>query len=114
MSKRPRRSFTPEQKAAAVIRHLQDAVAVSQICDELDIHPNQFYDWKKQALESLSGAFERRKTPREDARKKRELEQLQDKLSKKDEVIAELLTDHIAPKKLLAGVETALGGAGRA
>lgn len=96
MSRRPRRNFTPEQKSAAVIRHLQDGVPVSRICDELDIHPNQFYDWKKQALESLSGAFERKKTPRDDARKKRELEQLQDKLSKKDEVIAELLTDHIA------------------
>jgi transposase-like protein len=99
--KRPRRQFTPEQKSHAVIRHLQDGVPVSQICDELDIHPNQFYDWKKQALESLAGAFERKKTPREDARKKRELQQLQDKLSKKDEVIAELLTDHIALKKSL-------------
>ena len=100
-SRRPRRHFTPEQKATAVIRHLQDGVSVSRICDELDIHPNQFYDWKKQALESMTEAFVRRSTPREESRKKREMEQLHAKLAKKDSVIAELLTEHIALKKSL-------------
>jgi len=30
--------YTPECKANAVIRHLQDAVPVSQICQELDVN----------------------------------------------------------------------------
>ena len=103
-SRRSRRHFTPEQKATAVIRHLQDGVSAAQICDELDIHPNQFYDWKKQAFESMTEAFVRRSSQSEESRRKRELEQLHAKLAKKDSVIAELLTDHIALKKSLGEI----------
>jgi transposase-like protein len=100
-SRRPRRTFTPEQKSKAVIRHLQDGITASQICDELSIHPNQFYDWKKQALESMAGAFARKAAPQEEKRQRQQVERLQEKLSQKDEVIAELLTEHIKLKKSL-------------
>ncbi len=100
-SRRSRRIFTPEQKAKAVIRHLQDGVPASQICEELSIHPNQFYDWKKQALESLSDAFARKAAPQAEKRQHQQMERLQAKLSQKDEVIAELLTEHIKLKKSL-------------
>ena len=100
-SRRTRRRFTPEQKAKAVIRHLQDGVPASQICEELSIHPNQFYDWKKQALESMSEAFAKKTAPQEQKRRQQQMERLQDKLSQKDEVIAELLTEHIKLKKSL-------------
>ena len=100
-SRRARRMFTPDQKSKAVIRHLQDGVSVSQICEELSIHPNQFYDWKKQALESLAGAFAKKAAPQEQKRQQQQMERLHDKLSQKDEVIAELLTEHIKLKKSL-------------
>lgn len=100
MAQKKRRSFSPEQKARAVLRHIQDGVAVSQICDEMNIHPNQFYEWKKQALQNLSKALDR-----SDERKKRqgerEKQRLQSRLSEKDSVIAELLSDHMALKKSL-------------
>lgn len=38
-----RRHFTASQKAAIVKRHLVDGVAVSDLCDELQIQPTQFY-----------------------------------------------------------------------
>lgn len=98
---RPRRVFTPEQKAKAVIRHLQDGVPSSRICDELSIHPNQFYEWKKQALESMPGAFARKVAPTEAKRQQQRVKQLQEKLAQKDEVIVELLTEHIELKKSL-------------
>ena len=100
-SRRPRRMFTPEQKSKAVIRHLQDGIPASQICEELSIHPNQFYDWKKQALESMVGAFARKVVPTEARRQQQVVEQLQGKLAQKDEVIVELLTEHIKLKKSL-------------
>lgn len=100
MSRRSRRTFTAEQKAAAVVRHLQDGVPVSQLCDELEIHPNQFYDWQKQALGNLSKAFERESDAAE-RRQARQVSALEAKLSDKNDVIAELLGEHLALKKTL-------------
>lgn len=98
MSKRTRRYFSPEQKAGAVIRHLQDGVPVSDICDELDIHPNKFYEWKKQALSNMAEGL-RSKREKGEYRQKRQIEKLQSEISNKDGVIAELLSEHMALKK---------------
>ena len=58
MSKR--KQFTPEQKVAMVRRHLVENVPVSDLCDELGIHPTQYYNWQKQLFEHGQGAFARR------------------------------------------------------
>ena len=39
MSKR--KQLTPEQKVAVIRRHLIEDVPVSDLCDELGVHPNQ-------------------------------------------------------------------------
>ena len=58
MSKR--KQFTPEQKVAIVRRHLVEKVAVSDLCDELGMHANQYYNWQKQLFENAAPAFARR------------------------------------------------------
>lgn len=99
MSKRKtRRIFSAERKSKAIIEHLQDKKPVSRICDDLGIHPNQFYDWQKQALSNLAITFSR-DTGNKD--RERELERIKSRLIQKDGVIAELLTEHIALKKSL-------------
>ncbi len=50
MSRRPRRKFSEVQKTKAVLPHSQDGVPVSQVCENLGIHPNQYYEWQKQAF----------------------------------------------------------------
>jgi transposase-like protein len=101
MARRKRRGFTPEQKAAAVVRHLQDGIAISALCEELEIHPNQYYDWQKQALGNLSAAFQ----SGDAARKRIELELAgaRERLARKDWAMAELLEEHIALKKKSGG-----------
>jgi transposase-like protein len=37
MPRKPRRSFTPEQKAALLARHYVEKVPVSQLCEENDL-----------------------------------------------------------------------------
>ncbi|MBS1254323.1 MAG: hypothetical protein MAG581_00112 [Deltaproteobacteria bacterium] len=98
MSRRPRRRFTEAQKAKAVLDHVQDGVPVSQVCEELGIHPNQYYDWQKQAFCGLPQVFSR-EISRQERSHQRQVESLKEKLSQKDEVIAELLSEHIALKK---------------
>ena len=58
MSKRKR--IMAEQKVAIVRRHLVENVPVSDLCDELGVHPNQYYGWQKQFFENGAAAFERR------------------------------------------------------
>ena len=98
MSRRPRRRFSDVQKTKAVLSHVQDGVPVSQVCENLGIHPNQYYDWQKQAFSGLPHVFSR-DTIRQERSHQREVDNLKAKLSQKDEVIAELLTEHIALKK---------------
>ena len=66
----------------------------------LGIHPNQYYDMQKQAFSGLPHVFPR-DTVRQERSHQREVDNLKANLSHKDEVIAELRTEHIALKKRL-------------
>ena len=84
-------------------RHLLDKVPVSELCEKEGIQPTQFYQWQKQFFENGSAAFERqdgKKTRREAER----VEALEAKLRKKDEVLGELLEEHVALKKSLGEI----------
>jgi len=99
-----RRHFSPEQKVSAVRRHLLEQVPVSQLCDELGISPSHFYLWQKEFFENGQAAFERangRQTKRAEALQAERVAALEAKLRRKDEVLAELMEEHIALKKNL-------------
>ncbi len=98
-----RKYLTPEQKVAIVRRHLLENVPVSDLCDEYGIHATQYYTWQKQLFENATLAFERRPNKAnqrrtEDAQTKK-IAQLEEKLQKKNEVVAELLEEHVQLKK---------------
>jgi transposase-like protein len=103
-SKRSRRHFTTEQKVAILKRHMVDKVPVSDLCNEENLQPSVFYTWQRQALENLAGAFS---TPADEGPSKREKElvaktkELEAKLAKKDNVIAEVTEELVATKKAL-------------
>jgi transposase-like protein len=103
MSKR--KHFMPEQKVAIVRRHLIENVPVSDLCDELGIHPNQYYKWQRQLFENASPAFERRPNKANERRRQnaaeRKIEQLEKKLQDRNEVVAELMQEHVQLKKEL-------------
>ena len=100
---RQRRHFTPEQKVALLRLHLLDKKPVSAICEEHHLGVNLFYLWQKQFFDNGTAAFEhtgkRRKTA-QDA-KDRQIAALQDKLQRKNEVLAELMEEHVQLKKEL-------------
>jgi transposase-like protein len=39
---RTRKNYTPEEKVAILKRHLVEKVPVSDLCDELGLHPTVF------------------------------------------------------------------------
>jgi transposase-like protein len=103
MSKR--RYLTPEQKVSIVRRHLVEKVPISDLCDEFGIHATQIYTWQKQLFEGGALAFERRTNganrQRRDDATARKIAELEAKLHKKNEVVAELLEEHVQLKKEL-------------
>lgn len=105
MSKKVRRSFTADQKATIVRRHLVDKVPVSNLCDEYGIQPSMFYNWQKQLLDNAARALEPEGRERARASRESELEQkiaqLEAKLAKKDGIIAEISEEYVALKKEL-------------
>jgi transposase len=97
-----RRHFTGAEKVAILKRHLVDKVAVSDLCNEADIYPTQFYSWLKELFDNGHVAFDngRKAKAVEDANAKK-IEQLEAKLQRKNEVMAELLEEHAQLKKEL-------------
>ena len=107
MPRKPRRTFTAEQKAAILRRHFVDKVAVSQLCEENDLQPSLFYYWQKQLFENAVSALQ----PGAATASKQlvgKIEALEQQLArkdgviaKKDEVIAWVTEEHIKQKRTL-------------
>jgi transposase len=97
-----RRHFAGTDKVAILKRHLLDKVPVSDLCDELDLYPTQFYAWLKEFFENGHAAFDsgRKSKAVEDA-KNLKIEQLEAKLQRKDSVLSELMEEHVLLKKSL-------------
>ena len=99
---RQRRHFSGPEKVAALKRHLVEKVPVSDLCDELGIAPNLFYRWQKEFFENGHAAFDNgRKAKGVEDAKERKIEQLEAKLQRKNEVLGELMEEHVQLKKEL-------------
>jgi transposase len=96
--RRERRHFTAEQKVALVKRHLLEGLAVSDLCEEAQITPTQFYQWQKQLFEGAAAAFE--KKPVGPSPVERRVAHLEQRLATKNEVIAELTEECVRLKKV--------------
>ena len=76
----PRRHFAGTEKVAILKRHLIDKVPVSNLCDELDLYPNQFYAWLKEFFENGHAAFDNgRKSKASENAQQTKIEQLEAK-----------------------------------
>ena len=105
--KKQRKHYAPEEKVAILRRHLLEKEPISKLCDELGLQPTVFYRWQKEFFENGAAAFEQRARPNHSADQER-IAYLEGKIQTKDEVLAELMAEHVALKKnawgTLAGV----------
>jgi transposase len=103
---RTRRLFTTEEKGAILRRHLVDKIPVADICDELKLQPSVFYTWLRQVHENIAAALGP-PVPVNSGPSKREKEltariaYLEERLVKKDGVIAEISAEFVQLKKEL-------------
>jgi transposase len=97
---RERKNYTSEEKVGILKRHLVEKVPVSDLCDELGLNPTVFYGWQKQFFENGATAFEKTRRRQVDRRDEK-IERLEAKLTQKNEVLAELMQEHVELKKEL-------------
>jgi|SRR5437764_5417304 transposase len=96
--KKQRKHYSAEEKVAILRRHLLEGAAVSTLCDELGLQPTVFYRWQKEFFENGAAAFQTKGRTDHHAEQEH-VEYLEKKIQRKDEVLAELMAEHIALKK---------------
>lgn len=93
-----RRHFSALEKVTILKRHLVEKVPLADLCDELQLNPNALYKWLKLFFERAPQIFENhQKNERHD--KDQLIASLQTKLTQKNEVLAELMMEHVQLKK---------------
>lgn len=104
---RRRRIHSIEQKATILRSHLVDKTPVSDLCDEHDLQPSVLYSWLKQltsnvevALEAASGK-QKAQVATQERKLQGQVTKLEEKLAKRDHVIAEISEDYVRLKKQL-------------
>ena len=101
--KKPRKHYTAEEKVAILRRHLLNQEPISKLCDELGLQPTVFYRWQKEFFENGAAAFESKVRASHQPEQER-IEDLTKKIQTKDEVLAELMAEHVALKKSLGEI----------
>ena len=99
MAEQKRRHFTAKQKVAILREHFLEKKEVSRICESHKIQPSLFYYWQRQFFENGEAAFER--DSGSDQQLERKVEALEQRLAKKDAVIAEVTEEYVKLKKEL-------------
>lgn len=98
--RKKRRHFTAEEKVALLRSHLVEKKPVSEICQEHQLQPTVFYRWQQEFFENGTAAFQRNKDA-EERRTQERITYLETRIQRKDEVLAELMMEHVALKKTL-------------
>ena len=103
---RERRNFSGAEKMAVLREHLIEKVPISEVCEKHGVQPTLFYTWQKKLFEEGAAVFEqpRAKSPRQRAAEQRKIDALEAKIRNKDEVLAELMSEHVALKKSLGEI----------
>ncbi len=95
-----RKQYSPQEKVVILRRHLLEAVPVSDLCDQYGLHPTVFYRWQKEFFEQGAAAFQHQQVAREKHWAQR-VAVLEAKLRQKNEVLSEVMEEHVRLKKSL-------------
>ena len=93
-----RRRFSPTEKSKILKLHLVEGRPISEVCEEHDITPSQFYAWQALLFQNAERAFDRKRGPKPSAADEK-VKQLETKIGEKDQVIAELMAEYLKTKK---------------
>ena len=82
-------------------KHLLDKMPVSSLCEEHELKASVFYSWQKELFDRSDRIFGAAKAKQVDTKYQARIKQLEAKLCQKNEVLAELMEEHLVLKKNL-------------
>jgi transposase-like protein len=98
MPSKTRKHYSPAEKITILRKHLIERIAVSELCEQYRLQPTIFYRWQRQFFEEgesiFSGAMKNKPAEHE-----QKVAALEEKLVRKNEVVAELMEELIKLKK---------------
>jgi len=95
-----RRHWSAEEKTKLLRRHLIEKIPISKICEEARLAPSLFHRWQEQLFLNAALALVDRRAPERNQDQQR-IERLEQKIQQKNEILAELMAEHVALKKEL-------------
>jgi transposase len=103
MSSNPaRRNYNGDEKMGILRGALLEKISISDVCQKHGITPDMFYEWQKKLFEQgsvvLNGSLTAARQSGGEARK---LAAAEARIQQKNEVLAELMSEHEALKKKL-------------
>jgi transposase-like protein len=99
-----RRHLGGEAKILILKEHLVEKKPVADVCETHGISPAQFYRWQQELFLNGCQALERKGAGfRGERQLQRQISDLESKLVRKNEALAELMEDYVALKKRNGG-----------
>lgn len=93
-----RRHWSAEEKTKLLRRHLIEKLPIAKICEEAKLAPSLFHKWQEQLFMNAPVALADRRAP-DRSQDQQRIEKLEQKIQQKNEVLAELMGEHVALKK---------------
>ncbi len=102
MEAKQRKHFTNQEKVMILKQNLVEKKPISEICDKYKLHPSVYHRWQREFFENADKVLVT-KTGGEESELLKKVKELEEKLKRKNEVLSELMEEHIALKKKLGG-----------
>ena len=93
-----RKQYQAAEKVSIIRKHLIEKQSVADLCDEYGMAPSVYYRWQTQFFEGGESAFEST-TKTAVSRLQQEVQKLEEKLARKDEVLGEVMEEYVTLKK---------------
>jgi len=99
-----RKHYTSKEKVAILKEHLAGKRPVSEVCERHGLAPNMFYRWQEGFFMRAADCFDKTAAGRPSSGAKAAEQRYSEmalKMARKNEVLSELMEEHVALKKKL-------------
>jgi len=95
--------FSSQEKVKILLESFSKETTVTDICKKYGLHPNLYYQWKKELFENAESIFTDKRIKNDVKKEQEKIKKLEEKLLYKDQLISEIVEDNMRYKKKLNG-----------
>jgi transposase-like protein len=95
--------FNSKEKVQILLESFSKEITVTDICKKYSIHPNLYYQCKKELFENAESIFVDKRSKVGEKKEQEKIKKLEAKLTYKDQLISEIVEENMRYKKKLNG-----------